>query len=311
MLNLQQIMKHSSKSPIPMQLPRILFSLSLLLCFLCGNAQRKPVSVIITAGQSNTDGRVSNADLPEYIRKNGYKHCLWSYGSDTISGGGRFEPFWPRVAKPDNTERWGYDAIVYYLIDKKIKRDFYVIKESLGGTAIDTACSSTSGMYWSASPEFLASTSASDKGGKSLLKAFTENIGACIDNVLSRHKHGFEIKAFLWHQGESDKKMAEHYYDNLKALLSYVRSYLVEKTGDQRYASLPFICGTYSKSSRDRDERVVRALYRLEQEDPNFYVVDASDATIQRDRLHFDAQGAELLGRRVYEKLCQVVGKIR
>ena len=283
-----------------------------LLCICLGTyAQKKPVSVIITAGQSNTDGRVSNNDLPDYIKKNGYRHCLWSYGSDTISGGGRFERFWPRVARPDNKERWGYDAVVYYLIDQHAKRDFYVIKESLGGTAIDTACVSNSGMYWNASSEYLAANAAADKGGKSLLKAFTENIGACIDNELSRHKEGFEIKAFLWHQGESDKKMSAHYYDNLKALVAYVRIYLVEKTGDRRYAHLPFICGTFSNQSRDRSEEIVRAMYRLAAEDPNFYVVDASDASIQRDRLHFDSQGAELLGKRVYERLVQVAGKIR
>ena len=269
------------------------------------------MSVIITAGQSNTDGRVSNNHLPDYIKKKGYRHCLWSYGSDTISGGGRFERFWPRVARPDNKERWGYDAVVYYLIDQHAKRDFYVIKESLGGTAIDTACVSNSGMYWNASPEYLAANAAADKGGKSLLKAFTENIGACIDNELSRHKGGFEIKAFLWRQGESDKKMSAHYYDNLKAMVAYVRNYLVEKTGDRRYAHLPFICGTFSNQSRDRSEEIVRAMYRLAAEDPNFYVVDASDASIQRDRLHFDSQGAELLGKRVYERLVQVAGKIR
>ena len=37
----------------------------------------------------------------------------------------------------------------------------------------------------------------------------------------------------------------------------------------------------------------------------------ASEVALQPDRLHFDAQGAELLGRRVYERLVQVVGKIR
>ena len=289
------------------------FAISFLFLCLClgTNAQKMPVSVIITAGQSNTDGRVSNVDLPDYIKQNGYKHCLWSYGSDTISGGGHFERFWPRVSKPDNKERWGYDAVVYYLIDQHAKRDFYVIKESLGGTAIDTACVSTNEMYWNASPGYLSSTDAADKGGKSLLKAFTENIGACIDKELSRHKEGFEIKAFLWHQGESDKKMAAHYYDNLRTLVAYVRNYLVEKTGDGRYALLPFICGTFSKESRDRSEEIVSALHRLAEEDPNFHIVDASDATIQRDKLHFDAQGAELLGRRFYERLVKVAGIIR
>ena len=284
----------------------------LLLCACIGSsAKKKPVAVIITAGQSNTDGRVSNNDLPASIKERGYRHCLWSYGSDTISGNGRFERFWPRVAKPDNTERWGYDAVVYHLIDQQVKRSFYVIKESLGGTAIDTDCWSTSRMYWSASPQYLASTSAADKGGKSLLKAFTENIGACIDNELSRQKGGFDIKAFLWHQGESDKKMGAHYYDNLKAVVAYVRAYLVEKTGEERYARLPFICGTFSLKSKDRSQQVVDALHRLAQEDPNFHVVDAEDLTLQKDRLHFDAKGAELLGQRVYEKLVEVAGPIK
>ena len=274
-------------------------------------AKKNPAPVIITAGQSNTDGRVSNEELPDYIMQQGYHHCWWSYGSDTISGCGRFERFWPRVAKPDNTKRWGYDAVVYYLIDQHIKRDFYVIKESLGGTAIDTACVSTSGMYWNASPEFLASTAAADKGGKSLLKAFTENIGACIDNELSLLKEGYEVKAFLWHQGESDKKMAAHYYDNLKAVVAYVRDYLVRKTRDEKYANLPFVCGTYSLKSRDRSEVIVNALHRLSAEDSNFHVVDIEDATIQRDRLHFDRKGAELLGQRVYKRLMEVTGGIK
>lgn len=265
--------------------------------------------MIITAGQSNTDGRVSNDLLPDFIKSRGYKHCLWSYGSDTISGGGRFERYWPRVSKPGKPAQWGYDAVVYSLIDQTAKRDFYVIKESLGGTAIDTACTSTSGMHWSADPRYLEHTPAADKGGKSLLKAFTENIGACIDNDLSRLPEGYQIKVFLWHQGESDKQMASHYYNNLKAVVAYVRTYLVRKTGDSRYARLPFICGTYSAKSRDRRDEVVAALHRLAAEDQYFYVIDMSDGTIQQDRLHFDAPGAELFGRRVYEQLTKIVGK--
>ena len=85
----------------------------------------------------------------------------------------------------------------------------------------------------------------------------------------------------------------------------------MKKTGNKHYAHLPFICGTYSEKSRDRSEVVVQALFRLAEEDANFYVVDVSDATIQRDHLHFDAQGAELLGKRMYEKLTEVVGKLK
>ncbi|MDE5571218.1 MAG: sialate O-acetylesterase, partial [Prevotella sp.] len=96
------------------------------------------------------------------------------------------------------------------------------------------------------------------------------------------------------------------YYDNLKAVVAYVRRYLVEKTGDERYARLPFICGSFSLQSRDRSELVVQAQKRLAEEDANFHVVDISDGALQRDRLHFNAQGAELLGRRMYEQLVRV-----
>jgi hypothetical protein len=112
-------------------------------------------------------------------------------------------------------------------------------------------------------------------------------------------------------KGESDKKMAAHYYDNLKAVVAYVRDYLVRKTGDEKYANLPLICGTYSLKSRDRSEVIVNALHRLSAEDSNFHVVDIEDATIQRERLHFDRKGAELLGQRVYKRLMEVTGGIK
>ena len=267
--------------------------------------QRGENMVILTAGQSNTDGRVMNDELPERIRQNKYKLCQWSYGSGEESGRGQFETFWPRMVHPRNPHRWAYDAVVYYEIEQKVKKPFYVIKESLGGTAIDTTCQSTNKMYWSANPDYLSRTAAADKGGKSLLKAFTDNIGACIDQKLSQLKGGYDIRVMLWHQGESDRKAPWRYYDNLKAVVSYVRNYLVQKTGDKSYSQLPIVCGTYAKNSRGYKQQIVDALYRLQQEDPNFHVVDVSDATLREDKIHFDAAGAELLGMRMYDKLVE------
>lgn len=262
--------------------------------------------VILTAGQSNTDGRVMNDELPQRILQNKYQYCQWSYGSGDVSGKGTFETFWPRMVHPRNPHRWAYDAVVYYEVEQRLKQPFYVIKESLGGTAIDTTCQSTNKMYWSANPDYLASTAAADKGGKSLLKAFTENIGACIDQQLSQLKGGYDIRVMLWHQGESDRKVPWRYYDNLKAVISYVRSYLVQKTGDLSYAQLPVVCGTYSENSRGYKKEIVEALYRLQSEDQNFHVVDVSDATLREDKIHFDATGAELLGMRMYNKLLEI-----
>ena len=96
--------------------------------------KQEPAVVILTAGQSNTDGRVGNEELPGYIRRDGYKYCQWSFGSGVHSGNGEFKPFFPRIHSQNKPERWAYDAVVYYLLEQQLQRPFYVIKESLGGT---------------------------------------------------------------------------------------------------------------------------------------------------------------------------------
>ena len=201
-----------------------------ILCSLTALGQSKrnqPATVIITAGQSNTDGRVLNNALPDYIRQNKYKYCQWCYGSAGQQITGEFETFWPRMVHQARPGRWAYDAVTYYWLEQALQKDFYVIKWSLGGTAIDTGCSSTSGKYWSADPKWLAANHSTATGGKSLLLSFTENISACIDNKLDKLPEGYEIKAFLWHQGESDRHKGKNYYKNLKDVVAYVRNFLV------------------------------------------------------------------------------------
>lgn len=270
-------------------------------CLMPVAAKKQPAVVILTAGQSNTDGRVMNTELPAEIQQQKYKYCQWSFGSSSLSGEGKFETFWPRINNKNKPGRWAYDAIVYWNVEKKLKKNFYVIKESLGGTAIDTLCTSTSKQYWNASPEYLAKNVASDKGGKSLLKAFTENIGACIDNQLSNLPEGYDIKFMLWHQGESDRHQAKNYYHNLKQMLTYIRTYLVEKTGNKKYANLPIIIGGISHKSKQWSQEVEDAQHQLAQEDKNIYVVDVPNASLRSDVLHFDAEGAQKLGNKMFQ----------
>lgn len=277
-----------------------LFILMLLLAIhVVAKSEQDVVPVILTAGQSNADGRVPLSDLPDELKT--YPYCMWSYGSgDFETATGEFTPFSPRVAKPNVKESWGFDAVVYHELENLWKRPFYVIKQTDGGTAIDTACkSSTHGLFWSADPAFLSNTTSASHGGKSLLKAFTRQIDDCLPHLPAN----YDIKVLIWHQGESDQAADARYYENMKAVVQYVRQHLVQKTGRKRYAQLPVVCGTYAMNSRMRSQKVVDALGRLEKEDPNFHVVDASDLTLQRDRLHFDAQGAQELGRRVFDKL--------
>lgn len=272
----------------------------------CKKSGDGPATVIITAGQSNTDGRISNGLLPDYIRQGKYKYCKWCYGSEGRRQTDGFEPFWPRRANRSTPEEWAYDAVTYYWLEQALQRDFYVVKWSLGGTAIDTRCSSNGGKYWSAEPEWLAANRPTSDGGKSLLLSFTEEIAACIDNELSGLPAGYEIKAFLWHQGESDWSRGEDYYGNLKAVVCHVRQFLVEKTGNKRYARLPFICGTVARSNIRYNRDVEEAFYKLAEEDKDFYVIDMSDGELQSDKLHFTARSAEYLGKQMYNRLVEL-----
>jgi hypothetical protein len=273
-----------------------------VLCYVMSSWAWPRVPVILTAGQSNADGRVPLSELPVEMRS--YLYCQWSYGSgDFETATGQFSLFSPRVAKPKIEESWGFDAVVYHRLEQLWQRPFYVIKHTDGGTAIDPSCkSSTHGLYWSADTAFLNSTESASHGGKSLLKAFEQQIDDCLPNL----PKNYDIKVLIWHQGESDQQAADRYYENLKAVISHIRQHLVVATGKKKYSRLPVICGTYAKGSRMRSQQVVDALKRLSEEDRDFYVIDASDLPLLGDRLHFNAQGAEQLGQRVFEKIIEI-----
>lgn len=267
---------------------------------------KSPAPVFITAGQSNTDGRVRCDLLPYYIQQNKYDHCYWCYGSFGELQTDGFEPFWPKSARKDIHDSWAYDAVTYYWLDKALNEDFYVIKMSLGGTAIDTCSESNGNMYWNADPEWLSHNNSTFKGGKSLLLSFTEEIAQCIDNHLSLLPQGYEIKAFLWHQGEGDCNAGDRYHDNLKKLVGYVRDYLVNKTGNQDYAHLPFVFGTVAQNNLQYSQEVDAAMRSLAEEDANFHIVDMSKAQLQSDELHFTAPWAEHLGIEMYNILVEL-----
>lgn len=277
-------------------------SLLLLLGMLAtGAAGRKKVAVVLTAGQSNADGRVPLDQFPSNIC---YRYCQWSYGSgDFETATGRFVPYAPRVAKPKIEASWGFDAVLYHLLEQQWQSPFYVIKHTDGGTAIDPQCkSSTHGLFWSADTAFLNHTMSASHGGKSLLKAFERQIDDCLPQL----PENYEIKCLVWHQGESDQQAASRYYDNLKTVVAHIRQHLVEVTGKKKYRRLPVICGSFSKDSRQASPLVAEALHRLACEDKHFFVVDATDLPLLSDRLHFNAEGAKKLGQRFFDKMVEL-----
>ena len=269
----------------------------------------EPVSVFLTAGQSNTAGRCMNENLPDYIKALGsaYQYCNWSYTNGTTRKSdkeGVFRKFWPEMESSNNSGRFAYDAIVYYWIEKALQKDFYVVKHAAGGTSIDPACTSTNDYHWSADATWLAEHASCNADGTSMLKALCDNIGKSLDQLTTDGKT-YDVKAMIWHQGESDRTgtAPDNYHDNLKAVVQYVRNYLVTKTGDSKYATLDFICGTVPPQSKQYNKKVYDALFTLAAEDSHFHVIKTEPGTFIGDDLHFDANCAERLGINMYNKM--------
>ena len=292
---------------------RLILRLTLLLVVTCNTLSAQtnnhPVHVFITAGQSNTDGRVKNTLLPACIKalttdstfeKGSYRFCKISQNRND----GQFVNYWPKGRITDGM--WTYDAVVYYKLEQLLQEDFYVVKYAVGGTSIQFPNDTAKGRYWSANPDFLKRTMSYEKKGHSLLLSFTESIDAAIDQTLSKLADGYKIDAFLWHQGESDDVYADLYYDNLKQLIRYVRSHLTEKTGKD-YSELPFVFGSIPTSNRHYRPQIEAAMKRIAKEDSNAYLIDMSEGELQNDRTHFTEKSAEYLGNEMYKVLDKIV----
>lgn len=89
-----------------------------------------PVHVIITAGQSNTDGRTPNEDLPAYIKalatdtltyaEGAYRYCQIAQND----GKGEFIPFWPRAKRSGKNNMWAFDAVTIIGWSSCCRRNF-------------------------------------------------------------------------------------------------------------------------------------------------------------------------------------------
>lgn len=266
-------------------------------------AQTEPAPVFIVAGQSNTDGRAPSVDLPDYCT---YNYCQWCYDDGSHFRDGAFETYRPYNWVNGGTEQFAYDAILYNYLQQAYGRTFYVVKESLGGTAIDPSCSnSNGGKFWSCNPAWYNRQEAIADGGKSLMKSLEKSFIAAQDKTLEALEGGYEVKAILWHQGESDYSASgsANYYINLRTLIHHLRNFLYEQTGDERCKTLPFIFGTVSTRSKQYNATINAAHRRIADTDKNAYLIDMVDAALLKDGLHFCSTSAERLGVGVFKQL--------
>lgn len=270
-------------------------------CSMQMHAQR-PAGVFLTAGQSNADGREYVSKLPSYL-KNGYRHLKFANVTSSADG-----TFGQRTF--DNPKgRFAFCDITNYFIEQAEQRDFYAIKCAYGGTAIDTAATYAHLPVWCADASWISRQNAyrgDIETGKSLTKSLIDGFDRSVDVTLSKLDGGYDVKAIMWHQGESDRSKGGHYYKNFKDMINYMRQAVYEKTGREKDLTLPFIFGTISHKSKQYSPAVEQAQMQVARELENVFYIDMSDASLRSDALHFDSASTDYLGRMMYNKLVEL-----
>lgn len=260
------------------------------------------VPVFLTAGQSNADGREYVSKLPSYM-KAGYKHL--KYANVTSSCDGTFG----KRTFDDPKGRFAFCDVTNYFIDQATTTDFYAIKCTYGGTAIDTAATYAHLPVWCADAQWIAANKAyrgDITTGKSLTLSLTDGFSDLVDKTLSKVEGGYDVKAIMWHQGESDRSKAGHYYKNFKDMIEYMRNAVYAKTGKEKDKTLPFIFGTVPRGSRQYSSGVEQAQRQVAKDLPNVYCIDMSDAGMRSDNLHFDSAWTEYLGKKMFNQLVEL-----
>lgn len=129
------------------------------------------------------------------------------------------------------------------------------------------------------------------------------------DDALDRTRRalagGGELRAILWHQGESDShpERAPRYQARLDSLIARFRETLDDP-------DLPFIVGQLGRFDGRpwdaRREQVNRAHETLPDRVPHTAFVTSQGLTPKPDSVHFDAASARTLGRRYADTLLQI-----
>ena len=278
------------------------------------HAQSSKVPVFIYAGQSNADGREFVQNLPDYMKVGTapyapYQHLKYA----SICGTPTVRTFGTRTLEIGT--RYAFCDVVNYWIDQSATQDFYAIKCAYGGTAIAPGVTAEKLPIWYADAEWMQThnaykgddlTQEAYKNNNSLTKNLTEGFASLVDGTLAAIDVGYDVKAIMWHQGESDRNAGADYYVNFKTMIAYMRQAIYAKTGDEADKTLPFIFGTVCRRSTQYNATVEAAQKQVASEDPNCYVIDMKNATLLSDNLHFDRQATEYLGKKMYNLLVEL-----
>lgn len=114
------------------------------------------------------------------------------------------------------------------------------------------------------------------------------------DKVQIGKKYG-QVKAILWHQGESDANANDipQYRDRLSKLFEKFRAIVGNKT-------LPILIGELGSFSKDTEnwQLINQAIKSYSVTDKNTAIVSTADLKDKGDKVHFNSEGQRIMGQR-------------
>jgi hypothetical protein len=125
------------------------------------------------------------------------------------------------------------------------------------------------------------------------------------EKVVMAKRYG-HIKALLWHQGESDAQpnKIELYAEKIKTVFGQFRAIV----GQEKLPILVAELGSYS-ADNDYWQAINKIIHSNAATDPNISVIPTTDLKEKGDRIHFDAEGQRLMGKRMAREYVKLITK--
>lgn len=245
------------------------------------------VDVFIVAGQSNADGRVGDFTLVDFRNGNGEVPGVFMWERVAFRFNlMKFNDAYRSGSNALNHNLWAFDVFTLRMMQQNLNRNIYVVKRTVGGTALIPTHAQGSWHY-----NYDSITVA----GK-LLQQLEIQFDSAVANITRSGKTP-KVRAFLWHQGESDTGDPNNYQARLTGLIAKVREFTNTPNLKCFIGTVPAVSAAYNATIR-------QAKLNIQAADANVFVIDLNDLTLL-DAFHFDANSAKTAGIRYYNKLIE------
>lgn len=267
-------------------------NLSLILLVLCcvnTSVWARDFDVFLQAGQSNMDGRGKTEDL-ERSWKKAYRARIF-YSNPPLKSK-KWELVKPGFSRPPKykgafpSPTFGPElGFSKTYLKKYPKSNLALIKTPVGGTSLLR--------NWN------PGTAGDEESQGDCYKNFIKTTNEAL-TILRDDGATYTIRGLLWHQGESDSKIAtETYQTKMTEFIKRVRE-------DLEAPHLVVVVGELAKREDDRRVKINAALNNLAGAEAKVGIVSQEGLTTS-DGTHFDAESQYELGKRYAEQVADLV----